>query len=417
MNKIYFLLSLLIICSNLFTLYGSLLIKYDSPYVKIDQVTKPQYYYSNKTKEQLNTPPIPLSKRFVLLILDGCRADSFFINQNDYFQSKMLEGQFGLSITEVPTETRTCHMNLFSGRPEDPNSLFYGWTKTPHEFDSIWFHLNYSLLVGPESAIMNYKNMQGKKINTGEKIPKNKHFILRMQLSSEILMNQFPPMNGEPDDIKKMNFPKTGYFLNFEGVDSAGHFYDSKSVKYFRLLNHASNEIKKIEKIVNNHFEDKLTTFIVTSDHGMSEQGAHGGESKYELTTPYLIWGNGISKSKELMPNEKRVKSVYEFEDFDSWNFPKNRKRIDIEQNSIASLLSSTLGVGFPANSIGIINENILYPNNHYRAASLLTNFKQLYTLFDGLLGVPQSNTQFPIYIILNNYFGRSKVSIKTYNL
>ncbi|KAJ6245460.1 phosphatidylinositol glycan [Anaeramoeba flamelloides] len=380
------LLITVIIFTNLLTLFVALLIKYDSPYVEIDEVTKPQYYYTNKTKEQLNVPPVQLSKRFVLFILDGCRSDAFFIFPNDYFKEKLDQGQFGISITDVPTETRTCHMNLFSGRPEDPSSIFFKFSQTPHEYNSIWSNLDYSLLVGPKMAIVGYNNFEGKKINTEQALRRSGSFRKRLRFSSELFTDEIPPVNTDISALQKMNLPKTGYYINFEGTDSGGHFYDEYGFKYFRLLTVAAEEIKRIEDLFNNNYKDGLTTFIISADHGMSKRGTHGGESKYELNTPYIIWGNGISKPAYLKDGEERAKPKYDFDNFNDWLLPKNKKRIDIYQNSLPSLLSCILGVGLPTNSIGRINENILSDNEHFKVSSLLANLKQLYTLFNSLL-------------------------------
>ncbi|KAJ6228107.1 phosphatidylinositol glycan [Anaeramoeba flamelloides] len=393
-----FLFFTFLIFVNLITLYVSLLIEFDSPYVEIDEVTKPQYYYSNRTKEQENVPPIALSKRFFLFILDGMPADSFFTMQGtdgarvgsviEYMHSKMNKGQFGVSLTTVPTETHACHMNLFSGRPEDPSLLFHKFLNSEtYEYDSIWSHLDYSLLVGAEVALESYTKLVGTKVKTEDYVKRSKHVKTRVRESSALLKDRLPSENKDPEAVAMMaGSQRIGFYMNFEGVDSAGHFFNGKGKTYRRIVSYAIEEIEKIEKMVEDYYKDNLTTYIVTADHGMSLQGAHGGDSKYELSTPLLMWGNGISESSELKPNEERKGTFYDFEDFNSWIFPKNRKHIDIQQNSLPALISAIMGVGFPQHNIGVLDENILPENEHFRTASLLANFKQLYVLFENLL-------------------------------
>lgn len=49
---------------------------------------------------------------------------------------------------------------------------------------------------------------------------------------------------------------------------------------------------------VTNH--DQRTTYIFTSDHGMTDKGSHGSGHPVETETPFLIWGAGVEHWKSL---------------------------------------------------------------------------------------------------------------------
>lgn len=84
---------------------------------------------------------------------------------------------------------------------------------------------------------------------------------------------------------------------------------------------------EKIEQMVQkteSFFEPGTTTYIFTSDHGMTDWGAHGSGSTEETETPFVIWGAGVNKILEQQA---------------------------IEQVDFAPLISSYLGIPIPVNN------------------------------------------------------------------
>ena len=94
---------------------------------------------------------------------------------------------------------------------------------------------------------------------------------------------------------------------------------------YLNCLKFVDNGVKEIVSIFNNFFEDNATTFIFTSDHGMTNWGSHGSGSKHETETPFIAWGAGIKT---------------------------NIQEVDLQQTDITPLLSTLIGIDFPINSI-----------------------------------------------------------------
>ena len=64
------------------------------------------------------------------------------------------------------------------------------------------------------------------------------------------------------------------------GIDSAGHTYNSRSDEIERKLYDTQTIIHEII----NKMDDK-TTLLVFGDHGMTDDGNHGGESQLEMRT------------------------------------------------------------------------------------------------------------------------------------
>lgn len=64
--------------------------------------------------------------------------------------------------------------------------------------------------------------------------------------------------------------------------------------------------IKNITNLVNQIFSDGKTAFVVSSDHGMSNKGAHGAGSEHETETPIIAWGAGVTHWRHINDGQER---------------------------------------------------------------------------------------------------------------
>lgn len=101
------------------------------------------------TIEKLSTKESP-AQRLVLIVADGLRSDTFFNlidKENDLFLSKMRNSTrsiYGVSHTQVPTESRPGHVAMIAGFYEDISAIARGWKENPVEFDSFFNRSRYT---------------------------------------------------------------------------------------------------------------------------------------------------------------------------------------------------------------------------------------------------------------------------------
>lgn len=54
--------------------------------------------------------------------------------------------------------------------------------------------------------------------------------------------------------------------------------------------------VEEIYQLISQQYEnDNKTSFIFTSDHGMTDWGSHGSGDDSERLTPFVAWGAGFN--------------------------------------------------------------------------------------------------------------------------
>uniref|UniRef100_A0A2R8MKF1 GPI ethanolamine phosphate transferase 1 n=1 Tax=Callithrix jacchus TaxID=9483 RepID=A0A2R8MKF1_CALJA len=251
------------------------------------------------------TPLPPPARRLVLFVADGLRADALYeLDENGNSRAPFIrniimhEGSWGVSHTRVPTESRPGHVALIAGFYEDVSAVAKGWKENPVEFDSLFNESKYTWSWG----------------------------------SPDIL-----PM-----------FAK--------GIDTNGHAHRPSSRDYKDNIKKVDDGVKEIVSMFNHFYgNDGKTTFIFTSDHGMTDWGSHGAGHPSETLTPLVTWGAGIKYPQRV--------SAQQFDDtfLKEWRL-ENWKRLDVNQ--------------------GILPVDYLNNTDIFQAESMFTNAVQILEQF-----------------------------------
>ncbi|XP_062057746.1 GPI ethanolamine phosphate transferase 1 isoform X2 [Lepus europaeus] len=335
------------------------------------------------------TPLPPPAKRLVLFVADGLRADALYeLDENGNSRAPFLrniimyEGSWGISHTRVPTESRPGHVALIAGFYEDVSAVAKGWKENPVEFDSLFNESKYTWSWGsPDILPMFAKGASGDHVYTHSYDAKTEDFGANdaTKLDTWVFDNVkdfFDTARNNQSLFSKINEEKIVFFLHLLGIDTNGHAHRPSSRDYKDNIKKVDDGVKEIVSMFKHFYgNDGKTTFIFTSDHGMTDWGFHGAGHPSETLTPLVTWGAGIKYAQKV--------SAQEFDDafLKEWRL-ENWKRQDVNQADIAPLMASLIGVPFPLNSVGILPVDYLNNTDLFKAESMFTNAVQILEQF-----------------------------------
>ncbi|CAF3994735.1 unnamed protein product [Rotaria sordida] len=138
---------------------------------------------------------------------------------------------------------------------------------------------------------------------------------------------------------------------HFLGVDHCGHRYGPLHIEMKRKLNQMDDVIRNISLSFNKSNSSSL--LIVIGDHGMTQQGDHGGDELNEIETAMFIYTNKPNYFLSLNQNEKTVSQI-----------------------DIVPTLSWFLHILIPYSSLGMMIIDIIPLEQRYIAMKL--NFEQI---------------------------------------
>ncbi|XP_078204380.1 GPI ethanolamine phosphate transferase 1 isoform X6 [Callithrix jacchus] len=294
----------------------------------------------------------------------------------------MHEGSWGVSHTRVPTESRPGHVALIAGFYEDVSAVAKGWKENPVEFDSLFNESKYTWSWGsPDILPMFAKGASGDHVYTYSYDSKRQDFGAQdaTKLDTWVFDNVkdfFHHARNNQSLLSKINEEKIVFFLHLLGIDTNGHAHRPSSRDYKDNIKKVDDGVKEIVSMFNHFYgNDGKTTFIFTSDHGMTDWGSHGAGHPSETLTPLVTWGAGIKYPQRV--------SAQQFDDafLKEWRL-ENWKRLDVNQADIAPLMSSLIGVPFPLNSVGILPVDYLNNTDIFQAESMFTNAVQILEQF-----------------------------------
>uniref|UniRef100_A0A3Q3EP51 GPI ethanolamine phosphate transferase 1 n=1 Tax=Labrus bergylta TaxID=56723 RepID=A0A3Q3EP51_9LABR len=306
------------------------------------------------------TPLVPPASRLVLLVADGLRADSLYtLLQNGSSRApylrKVIEerGTWGVSHTHVPTETRPGHVALIAGFYEDVSAVAKGWKENPVEFDSVFNESRHSWCWGsPDILPMFSKGASGDHMYTHTYPAGEEDFAStdasRLDTWVFTQVKTFFESAKSNSSLKaSLLKDRNVFFLHLLGIDTNGHAHRPMSKEYLDNIALVDTGVAEMVSIIEEFFDnDGRTSYVFTSDHGMTNWGSHGAGHPSETLTPLVAWGAGVNSAHKVTEPQP-----YDDGYLQEWNLQHTR-RVDVNQADIAPLMASLIGVPFPLNSV-----------------------------------------------------------------
>ncbi|XP_022244816.1 GPI ethanolamine phosphate transferase 1-like isoform X1 [Limulus polyphemus] len=332
-----------------------------------------------------HSPPVSPARRLVLIVADGLRADKFFeVDSEGHSRSPFLrdiitsKGSWGVSHTRVPTESRPGHVALIAGFYEDVSAVAKGWKENPVEFDSVFNQSRFTWSWGsPDILPMFAKGAVGNHVFTHTYPAELEDFAAKdMAKLDTWVFDQFKEFllqakkNSTLMDM--VNQDRVIFFLHLLGLDTNGHGHSPGSVEYLENIRTVDKGLKECVDLLSEYFgHDNKTSFIFTSDHGMTDWGSHGMGHPHETLTPIVAWGAGVRGPIGA------GRDLYRDGLSEAWKLSIFR-RTDVGQADVAPLISILLGISIPVNSIGVLPFEFLGTNARQQALAVETNIKQI---------------------------------------
>ncbi|KAJ7045027.1 Phosphatidylinositolglycan class N-domain-containing protein [Mycena alexandri] len=308
------------------------------------------------------------SKRLVLIVGDGLRADLLF--QKNGFQRLGLpnapevvapylrsivetRGAFGVSHTRVPTESRPGHVAIIGGMYEDVSAVTKGWKTNPVDFDSVFNKSQATFSFGsPDILPMFSRGATPGKVMTWSYNEEEEDFTKDATALDIWVFDQLQHLLQNATTNSTLNSqlrgPGTVFFLHLLGLDTTGHSYRPHSPEYMNNIKVVDDVVRRTETLLQQFYQDEETSYIFTADHGMSVIGNHGDGHPDNTRTPLVAWGRGIRGP--LPDSSPSSHDAYS----EPWELNHLLRR-DVEQADLAPLMAALVGIDWPVNSVGVL--------------------------------------------------------------
>lgn len=200
-------------------------------------------------------------------------------------------------------------------------------------------------------------------------------------------------------------------FLHLLGCDSNGHAHRPFSSIYLNNVKVVDRIAERVYNLLQNYFDDDLTAYVFTADHGMSDKGSHGDGHPSNTDTPLVAWGAGVQHPTPTLSHSHSDHSKH-FVDDHAHDMPTPSdwgldgiERLDVNQADIAPLMSSLVGLPCPANSVGSLPLDYINLSKAEKAEAVFANTKQILKQFLRKSELKQSKSlNFKPFKPLENY-------------
>ena len=226
----------------------------------------------------------PLSKRVIVVVIDGCRLDRFREAEKPYLEKMMSEGTIYENVETVyPARTVVCFSSMFTGAAPErhgvtSNLILELGLKVESIFDVLRRHGKVGRLVGIAHLIDAFSDDVASvtSVAHNDKIDQNLIAAAKRELEER-----------DPELL----------VLQLLAVDQNGHTRGTYYPEYVERIEITDRLIEGFMRWCEERGYLEDAAVILMADHGQGRGiGAHGHLSEGERFVPFAMWGSGVSR-------------------------------------------------------------------------------------------------------------------------
>ncbi|KAJ5964792.1 uncharacterized protein N7479_004668 [Penicillium vulpinum] len=176
-----------------------------------------------------------------------------------------------------------------------------------------------------------------------------------------------------------------GLVLHYLGLDNAAHFGGARSPIVRAKQVEMDDVVRRIYSGLERLPHHQNTLFVIAGDHGMTENGNHGGDTAAEIASALVFVSPKFKFLRKALPNSHPYNSEYKYYSV-------------VDQVDLVPTLSTLLGVSIPVGSVGVYIDELLaiFPQVGDQMGALMRNAKQMISLLN-----LRYNLEIPVDLVL----------------
>jgi uncharacterized protein (TIRG00374 family) len=237
-------------------------------------------------------PAKRLSRRFVVIAIDGCRADRLLEANTPCIDRLRAEGTDYRDVSTVyPARTVTCFTSMLTGAAPRVHGMHSNFVpRLGVKCDSVFAALRRNGMSGKLVGIAHLIDAFGDDVRSVTAVMDNDDIDDALVAQAKRVMRE-----EDPDVL----------VLQLLSVDQTGHTRGSYYPEYLRKIEDTDRKIEAFLAWCEAQGYMQDATVLITADHGQGIGiGGHGHMSPPEITIPCVLWGAGVQPG--VMSHEPR---------------------------------------------------------------------------------------------------------------
>ena len=226
-------------------------------------------------------------KRFIAIVIDGCRADRLLEANTPCIDRIRNEGADYINTATVyPARTVTGFSSMFTGAPPKTHGMLSNFVPSLGvKCESIFDSLRDSGLSGRLVGIAHLVDAFGNDVETVTAVTHNDEIDDALVARAKAVMER-----DKPDLLA----------VQLLSVDQTGHVRGSYNSEYLAKIEATDRKIEEFLQWCQERGYLDDATVLITSDHGQGIGiGGHGHMSPEETYVPCIMWGAGVERTGE----------------------------------------------------------------------------------------------------------------------